>query len=67
MQKTLKKKKYIYNNHFSIYLKLTQYCKLTVLQSKRCGTWCMCVYIYMFMYIYIMQNYSAIQKNEILP
>ena len=32
-----------------------------------CVCVCVCVYIYIYIYIYIMEYYSAIKKNEIMP
>ena len=29
--------------------------------------WCVCVCVYIYIYIYIMEYYSAIKKNEIMP
>jgi len=31
------------------------------------GTWQAMVHIYIYIYIYLMECYSAIKKNEILP
>ena len=30
------KKLYVYNNHFAVHLKITQHCKSTILQFKKC-------------------------------
>ena len=32
-----------------------------------CECVCVCVYIYIYIYIYVIEYYSAIKRNEILP